>query len=139
MLTLKEFIKDYNIADIPIEHQHNLEELLTRMNKVRDTWGKPMTVTSGYRSMQDHLRIYSKINAERTAKGLPALSIPRSSKHLIGAAVDISDPDGSLYQWCQDNEVLLVTIGLWLEVKDDQKRVHFQIFPPKSGNRFFKP
>jgi len=139
MITLKELLSGTSIADIPHNEQLNLEELLTRINKVRAAWNKPMTVTSGYRSMQDHLRIYSKINAERKAKGLPELTVPKGSKHLIGAAVDISDPDGSLYQWCQDNEKLLSDIGLWMEIKDDQKRVHFQIFPPKSGNRFFKP
>lgn len=139
MLALKEFVSDYNMADIPHSDQLNLEELLKRMNLVRKAWKKPMTVTSGYRSMQDHLRIYSKINADRRAKGLPELAPPKGSKHLIGAAADISDPDGSLHKWCIENEALLTKIGLWMEVKDEQKRVHFQIFPPKSGNRFFKP
>lgn len=89
--------------------------------------------------MQDHLRIYSTLNAKRKKQGLAELKVPMASKHLFGQAADISDPDGSLHEWCGKNEALLVSVGLWCEEKDDQARVHFQIVPPKSGKRFFKP
>lgn len=132
-------IGDYVTSDIPIKHEQNIQELLRRMNFIRNLWNKPMFVTSGYRMMYDHKRIYSTINAKRIAKGLPEISVPMGSKHLIGQAVDISDPDGSLYDWCVIHEVVLEHIELWCEVKDDQKRVHFQSVPPKSGKRFFIP
>lgn len=132
MISYKELLSGHILNDVPLEHQHNLEELLSKINRVRTAWGKPMIVTSGYRSMQDHLRIYSKLGIADKSK------IPMNSKHLIGAAVDISDPDGKLYEWCVKNEALLVDIGLWMEEKDTQKRVHFQIRPPASGRRFFK-
>ena len=138
MISFKELIKNIQISDIPINHQHNLEELLKRMNLVRNTWAKPMTVTSGYRTMQDHLRIYSEIAAKRGVE-FDKSKVPMGSLHLSGCAVDISDPDGSLYLWCQDNKQLLEQIELWMEEKDDQKRVHFQTKPPRSGKRFFKP
>ena len=128
-----------NINDVPILHQHNLEDLLIKINRIRTEWGQPMIVTSGYRSMQDHLRIYSEINAKRVKAGLEEKKIPIGSKHLLGLAVDISDPDGSLHDWCVANEALLEEVGLWCEVKDEQNRVHFQTEPPRSGNRFFKP
>ena len=110
----------------------NLLVLLERINKIRTAWGKPMSVTSGLRDLADHKRIYHE-------RGIFDDKIPMHSQHLLGAAVDIDDPDGSLFNWCKDNVQLLEQVGLWCEEKDDQHRVHFQIFPPKSGHRFFYP
>jgi len=63
MISMKELLgSNHNIADVPNADQHQLEILKERINKVRTLYGKPMTVTSGYRSMQDHKRIYSEIN-----------------------------------------------------------------------------
>lgn len=120
------------------EIDKNLVELLEKMNKVRALWNKPMTVTSGFRSKEDHLRIY-KEQAEKAGKVFDEKKVPMGSKHLYGQACDISDPDGKLFDWCKENEAKLAEIGLWMEEKDSQKRVHFQIIAPKSGNRFFKP
>lgn len=139
MITLKELLGGQSIADVEIAIQHNLEELRARLNLVRIAWAKPMIVTSGLRSMHDHKRIYSQINAKRRADGLPELKIPMGSKHLYGQAADILDKDGSLHAWCVANEDLLSKFGLWCEEKDDQARVHFQTVPPASGKRFFKP
>lgn len=122
--------KDYKLTE---EQAKNIPVLLERINKVRDKWGKPMTVNSGLRSLEDHLAIYARMGITDQKK------IPMKSRHLIGAAVDIADPDGSLYDWVVANEKLMEEIGLWMEVKDAQKRVHFQIFPPGSGKRFFNP
>jgi len=97
-----------------------------------------MLVTSGYRTMQDHLRVYSQIAAKRGVDFDPK-KVPMGSQHLSGGAVDISDPDGKLHEWCKENIKLLEEAELWCEEKDDQKRVHFQINPPRSGKRFFKP
>lgn len=120
MITLKELIKDIPISDIPIAHQHNLEELLVKINKVRIAYGKSMTVTSGYRSMYDHKRIYN-------AKGIfDEKKIPMKSKHLEGLAIDIADPSGDLYNWCKNNENFLREVGIWLETRQG-KWQHFQI------------
>jgi hypothetical protein len=139
MISYKEILCGHSLADVEIRIQHNLEELLGRMNLIRTAYGKPMIVTSGFRSKQDHLRIYSEINAKRVKAGLPELNAPMGSRHLSGQAVDILDRDGSLHQWCKDNEDLLVRIGLWCEEKDSTPRVHFQTVPPASGKRFFHP
>lgn len=140
MISFKEVTGDITLADIPIAHQQNIQELLKRANVVREKWGKPMRVTSGYRTQQDHLRIYSEINARRTKQGLEPLKVPMSSKHLSGQAIDISDPRGELQQWLMKNADVLLTQGLWCESFDHTLTwVHFQIVPPRSGKRFFIP
>lgn len=139
MITFVEIVGNTPLWQIPLDHQINIEKLLKKMNLIRLHWAKPMIVTSGYRTREDHNRIYEEINRKRAEKKLLPKRIPLASKHLKGQAVDISDSDGSLYRWCMENEALLVQVGLWCEVKDDQARVHFQIVPPLSGRRFFIP
>lgn len=118
------------------EQDANIHILLERINLIRTAWGKPMTVTSGFRSLEDHKRIYMDLAKKR---GTENIRIPMGSAHLKGCACDISDPDGKLYEWCQKNISKLEEAKLWCEEKDDQARVHFQIYPPASGKRFFKP
>lgn len=131
-ITLKELLMNkYQLKDQSPEIQGNLMTLLERINKVRDAYGKPMIVTSGLRSMEDHKRIYAQ-------KGITV--IPMKSKHLYGQAVDISDPKQELQKWCLENTPVLEQIGLWMEDFSASKNwVHMQIVPPASGNRFFKP
>lgn len=118
----------------PPELEKNLEELLLKMNKVRKAYGLPMIITSGYRSMEDHLRVYRN-------KGITDKSkIPMKSKHLFCQAVDVSDPNGDLKKWIKENIKLMEEIGLWFEDFDATTNwVHFQIIPPASKNRFFRP
>lgn len=107
------------------EQDANLATLLERMNKIRAAYGHPMLVSSGLRSAEDQARINP--------------SAPKS-KHLLGAACDITDGDGSLKKWIKANVSLLETVGLWCEdLKATPTWVHFQCLPPKSGNRFFIP
>jgi hypothetical protein len=62
------------------------------------------------------------------------------SNHLFGRAVDFADGDGKLKKWILENIKLMEEIGLYMEDFNATKTwVHFQINPPKSGNRFFKP
>lgn len=138
MISLKELLKGKDFSSLPQEHQANMMELLLRINKVRSAYGRPMTVTSGYRAKEDHIRIYKELAIKRGTK-FDETKIPWGSQHLKASAVDISDPDGKLFEWTKQNEKLMESIGLWIEEKDDQKRVHYQIYPPKSGKRFFKP
>jgi uncharacterized protein YcbK (DUF882 family) len=131
MITMKEL----NPKNFPVQKsiQDNLDTLLKRINEIRTTYGKPMKVTSGLRTMEDHLRIYAEMGITDKNK------IPMKSRHLFGEACDVSDPDGKLMDWCIANEKVLEKVGLWCEVRDDKKRVHFQIVPPQSGKRFFNP
>lgn len=120
------------------EQKANLAILLERMNVIRQKWNKPMVITSGFRSQEDHLRIYKEIAARKGVE-FDESKVPMGSKHLAGAACDVYDNDGSLMKWCRANEDILVEVGLWIEDDTSVPRVHFQIQAPKSGNRFFKP
>lgn len=122
MITLTE-LNPHNYPTTP-EIDANLKTLLERVNIIREKWGKPMTVTSGLRSQADQQRINPKA--------------PRSN-HLIGAAVDISDPQLELTKWLKgDGAKTLEEAGLWCE-EGNANWVHFAIFPPKSGHRWFLP
>ena len=134
MISFKEIAGNTPVSDIPWATQRNITDLQNAVNIIRAAWGKPMTVTSGYRTMQDHLRIYSE-------KGITDKSkIPMLSQHLFGNAVDIADASGELKAWVNANVNLLEKAGLWCESFDSTPTwVHFQRLPPKSGNRFFKP
>lgn len=138
MISMRELLSGNLISDVPLDHQRNLEELQRRLNVIRAKWAKPMIVTSGYRGLQHHIDIYRGLARK---KGIPfsQMKVPLKSRHLSGQAADISDPDGSLHDWCKENERLLEEVGLWCEEKDSEKRVHFQIVPPGSGKRFFLP
>ena len=64
----------------------------------------------------------------------------RRSKHMLGLAVDINDPDGMVDDWCMNNLDVLEEIGVWLEHPSATKCwTHWQIVPPGSGNRCFYP
>jgi hypothetical protein len=132
MIQMSELLQGKNLEDQSEEIQANLAILLERLNKVRAKWGKPMTTTSGLRTMEDHLRIYA-------AKGITdPTKIPMKSKHLIGAADDISDPVLELTNWLKANPDVLEEAELWCEGMN-KNWVHFQIFPPHSGTRWFLP
>lgn len=121
MITLKE-LNPHNYPTTP-EIDENLGILLERINKIRASWGKPMTVTSGLRSQADQQRINPKAPL---------------SKHLIGCACDILDEGLELTQWLKDNPLELEHAMLWCE-EGNKNWVHFQTLPPKSGRRWFLP
>lgn len=112
------------------ETAQNLATLLDKMNQVRSVWNKPMIVTSGLRSAADQERINP--------------SAPKS-KHLLGQACDISDPDGSLMKWVLANLQMMKDLGLyfehfcWTHPEGSGWWVHFQVVPPGSGKRIFVP
>jgi DNA repair ATPase RecN len=139
MLSLKEIIHaNIEPSALNPEKLKNQEDLLAKVNKIRAKWNKPMTVTSGVRTLKDHLRIYAQ-------KGITDQSkIPMKSKHLEtvtnAAAVDIADPNKELQKWCKENEAFLEEVGLWMEdFSATPNWVHFQNIPPKSGKRWFMP
>lgn len=117
----------------PIQ-KSNLNILLEKINAIRIAYAKPMTVSSGLRTMTHHLEIYAK-------KGITDKSkIPMKSRHLTGQAVDIKDVNGELKKWVLKNVDLLSSIGLWCEAfVSTPTWIHFQIIPPASGKRFFNP
>ena len=135
MITMKELNpKGYALTE---EQEFNLKILHERVNRVRALYGKPMIITSGVRSIEHHKRVY----LEKAKKaGLQTVRIPMGSMHLKGAACDVYDPNRELQKWCLENAGVLAEIGLWMEhFSVTPNWVHFQIFPPKSGKRFFYP
>ena len=140
MITFSELLKGITFEKVGPDEMANLYRLHYCLNVIRVHYGKPMIVTSGFRSKEDHLRIYSEINEKRKAEGKPELSVPMGSMHLRGAACDILDRDGSLQEWVKSHESLLVELGVYCEHFDYTGGwVHFQTLPPASGTRFFKP
>lgn len=130
MITLKELLMNrITFEQLSAEQKANVLELLERINRIRQAYGKPMVVSSGYRSPEDN----------KKAGGAP------NSNHCKAAAVDIADPRGELQAWCLAHIPELEKAQLWCEdfsatTKPNGKSwCHFQIFSPKSGKRFFKP
>ena len=136
MITITELLSGQakSIQDLPKAHRENLTELCRRMNIIRTAYGKPMIITSGYRSLKHHLEIYA-------AKGITdQKKIPMMSRHLIGYAADTLDRHQELQAWCLGNVPLLKSTGIWIEdFSATPTWVHMQIVPPASGKRFFKP
>lgn len=139
LITIKELLNGNQLETQSEEIQKNLATLHFRMNIIRKAWAKPMKVTSGLRSMDDHIRIYKDI-AKKQGKEFDASKVPMKSKHLFGQAVDIYDPNKELQTWCLENIPLLEKVGLWMEDFNYTKNwVHFQCVQPASGKRFFIP
>lgn len=134
MITMNELLSNQASFDsLDKDVQENLNQLFLKVNIVRKEYGKPMIVTSGLRTKKHHLEIYAR-------KGIYPPKVPMKSNHLFGRAVDFADGDGKLKKWILENIKLMEEIGLWMEDFSATKTwVHFQINPPKSGNRFFKP
>lgn len=139
MITLKEVLKGANPSPLSTEIHANLAKLVSSINNIASLYAKPMVVTSGLRTMEDHLRIYHE-KAAREGKPFDPKKVPMKSMHLTGGAVDIADPKKVLQAWCLANEDKLKAAGLYCEAFSYTPTwVHFQILAPKSGKRFFIP
>lgn len=120
-------INELNPHNYPLteEIENNLNILIIRLSKLRELWGKPMSVNSGLRSQEDQARINP--------------SAPKS-KHLIGAAVDLADRNGEMKAWLKANPKILIECDLYCEAYSYTPTwLHCQIISPRSGLRVFKP
>lgn len=100
----------------------NLKKLLIAVNKLRELYGKPMIVSSGYRPGK-----YNK-----------AAGGAKNSSHLTCEAVDFKDHDGALKAWITVD--ILKQCGLWQEEPSRTPTwLHVQIRSIPSGSRVFKP
>lgn len=107
------------------EIEANAVELLDRVNFLLKSFGETRKVNSGWRPPE--------VNARTAGAAV-------KSKHMMGLAVDLADPDGDLDEWCLENESELVRLALWLEHPSATKGwCHLQSVPPKSGKRIFYP
>lgn len=104
--------------------ESNLTELLTALNKFRDLYGIPMTVSSGYRPGHYNSDAHGAAN----------------SPHLTCQAVDFHDQDGALKHWILQNIPALEQCGLWMEnPMNTPTWCHLQVRPIPSGRRVFTP
>lgn len=133
MITFREMLQGTSISDVPIAHQHNIQDTLDKVNLLLSDWKGLTQTTSGYRTLQDHIRIYNQ-------KGIFDLSkIPTKSNHLTGRAIDLYDPDLTMTKWLkEDNSRRLIELDLYAE-EGNKNWVHIQTVPPKSGKRWFYP
>ena len=128
---MKSLAKGCKEEDFTSEINSNVRELVKRINSLG--YEPPMYFSSCLRSKEHHKQIYLN-------KGVSEDKIPWGSSHLSGKAADISDPDGELAKWLQENEDKLEAAQLWCEHPNYTKGwCHIQSVPPKSGNRFFIP
>ncbi len=122
------------IADVPMLHQQNLQELQKRVNIVLAEYNaQSYIITSGYRTLQHHLEIYSR-------KGLKPPNVPMNSAHLTGEACDIYDPDLHLTDWLKNDRIgctMLQKHDLYCE-EGNKDWVHMQTRASKYGH-WFKP
>lgn len=103
----------------------NLDRLLVPLNKIREAYGKPMSVNSGWRPRA--------VNS--STPGAAA-----HSKHMEGLAADISDPDGEVMRWTLANLQLMKDLGIYMEdFRWTPNWTHYQLGAPKSGKRIFVP
>lgn len=111
--------------DLDESTQDNINTLLPKVNELLKAFGTFRGCNSGFRSKADQMRINPKAT---------------SSKHLTGAAIDLEDANGKLKAWINANVSVLERLGLYCEdFGHTTTWVHCQIFPPKSGRRFFIP
>ncbi len=98
----------------------NAEDLLRRVNALLAEFGETRQVVSGWRPPAVNAAIHG--SAVR-------------SKHMTCQAVDLSDPDGDLDEWCMEHQHILARpdIDLYLEHPSATKNwCHLQTVPPKS-------
>lgn len=108
------------------EIESNATDLLDRVNALLQEFGQSRGVNSGWRP--------AAVNAS-TPNAAP------KSKHMLGQAIDLADPEGDLDEWCAENDgERLKPYGLWMEHPAATKGwCHLQSVPPKSGRRVFYP
>lgn len=126
--------EDLNPKNFPLtsEQQSNLILLAPLITAMEDAFGSLYKITSGFRSIEDHYRIYREMGIDHP---------PMGSQHLQGNAVDIYDPRSTLRTWLLTEKGLLALEkqNLYCEQFDERPRVHFQRVAPLSKKRFFLP
>ncbi len=143
MITIKELLKGVKLESLPKEHQDNLiitADKMTLLQLMCIDAGlalKVWIVTSGYRSKEDHLRIY-KEKAAKEGKKFDASQVKWGSQHLKGAACDISDPKLEITKFLKARPDIVKDVDLYFE-DGNSNWLHGQLYSPKSGKRWFFP
>jgi Peptidase M15 len=111
--------------DYTQEISDNVDRFLAPANKIRDAYGKPMIVNSGWRP--------PSVNGSTPGAATHSL-------HMQGLAMDIADPNGDVMAWALANLPLLRDLGIYMEdFRWCPDWVHFGLGAPASGHRIFVP
>jgi hypothetical protein len=123
--TEKEYLMGRDKTDpLTDEQKANMQALLEALDKLREAFGKPMHISSGYRP--------ASVNK--------AVGGAKKSNHMLCLACDFKDPTGEIDEFCLDNLKLLKELGLYLESPNHTVGwCHVQLKAPSSGNRVFIP
>jgi hypothetical protein len=135
MITVDQYLNQWrvNYGHIRVDLAHELTDdirldaqaTVDRANALLAEFGEDRDITSGWRP-------------EAVNKRVPGAAL--RSKHTLGMAIDISDPDGDLDEWCLEHPDILERIGVWQEHPASTKSwTHLQTVAPKSGKRCFFP
>ena len=116
----KEYASEYTA-----EIAKNLDKVVIALNKLQDAYGQEFKINSGWRP--------AAVNAATPGSAA-------KSKHMEGLAADIHDTDGKIMEWTIANLQLMKDMGIYMEDwRYTPTWTHYQIVPPKSGNRIFIP
>ncbi len=137
-ISVLEYLGSTPMSELSTEQLANMNTLVPNVNALLEAFGSYRKCNSGFRSYEQHARIYDELNAKRISQGFKAVPIPLGSQHLRAAAIDIEDTNGKFYSFCLANESLLKKLGLYCENRQGGWQ-HLQIFAPKSGSRWFNP
>ena len=120
-------------GELSLVIQSNAQELVSRVNALT-----ALMVGVDFELAQNGSLVTSGWRPEAVNAVTPGAA-PKS-KHMLGQAIDLYDPDGDIDEWCMANQQMLETFGLWLEHPSATKGwCHLQSVPPKSLKRVFYP
>lgn len=124
LITRDEFLMGrIKFSELTKEQQENADKIIAKVNTLLLEFGEYRKCNSGYRSVADQARIN--------------LSAPKS-KHLLCAAIDISDVDGKFHAFLKKRTDLLEQLDLYCEERMGTWQ-HVQCLPPASKRRWFNP
>lgn len=140
MLKVSDYLMGHDLAhslDLSTQIRANAARTVEIVNKLL-----VLAKTAGV-SLEQHPRTGTVLSSGWRPPAVNASTTgaaPRS-KHLLGLAADIYDPDGDLDEWCLANkDTALKDLGLWLEHPAATKTwCHVQTVPPGSRRRVFYP
>ncbi len=114
-------MKEHPLTD---EMQTNLEGLLVAANKFRAKYGKPLTISSGYRPAAQNA----------------AVGGAKKSSHLMCQAIDFNDKSKTLKDWVKSNPSVLEECDIYQEDPTYTSTwLHIQTRKTASGKRIFIP
>lgn len=87
-------------ADYTKEISDNIDKLLKVLNVIREAYGKPLIISSGWRPPSVNAKI---------------ANAAKKSLHMQGLACDFKDADGKFDEWLDNNQDLLESLGAWQE------------------------